>query len=93
MRQVVPRVELCLIIAMATGGALILQRWSFGLFQTGLVLMLGATLLNIAVGNLPRDASAARALLLTALILGILALVFGAGILLVPALSRMGQDS
>ncbi len=93
MRQPVPGAELTLISAMALGFVLILQPWSFGGYRVGLILMLAATVLNIAVGNLPRDAAPLRAILLAAGLLLILAAVFGIGIALVPLLAGMGQSA
>lgn len=93
MRQLVPRAEITLIGLMGIGFLLILQRWSFDLYQIGLLLVLGATVLNIAVGNLPREAPAVRALAITAGLLLVVAALFGAGILLVPLLAQMGQSS
>jgi len=91
-RNIVPRVEFTLIVVMCAGFALIAQTWSFRAYQVGLLAVIVATLLNIPVGNLPRQAGPGRALLLTALILAIVAAVFGAGILLVPALAGLGQQ-
>lgn len=87
----VPRLEFLLIALMCLGFVLIAQTWSFGVYQIGLVTVLVATLLNIAVGNLPRQASPGRALSLTLAVLVLVVLVFAAGILLVPTLARMGQ--
>jgi predicted membrane protein len=81
MRGIVPRAELVLILIMVAGFLLIVQQWSFDLFQFGLVTVMAATILNIAVGNLPRAAG---------LILLIVAAVFAAGIFLVPYLARLG---
>ncbi len=92
-RHLVARAELALIAALGLGFLLILQTWSLGLYQVGLVVMLAATLLNIAVGNLPRDASLRRALLLTAGILAIVVAVFALGIVLVPTLAQLGQSA
>lgn len=91
-RHIVPRAEFTLIALMGLGFLLILQTWSFTLYRLGLLLVLGATLLNIAVGNLPRTAPPGRALLLTGLLLLIVAAVFVVGILLVPTLTQMGQS-
>ena len=92
MRQgIVPRLEIVLIAVMCVGFLLIAQTLNFRLYQFGLLAIMAATVLNIAVGNLPREARAGRALLLTVLILAIVAAVFGIGILLVPALARLGQ--
>ncbi len=87
---IVPRAELVLILVMCAGFLLIIQQWSFPLYQIGLVTVMGATLLNIAVGNLPRAAGLGRALGLTLLLLVITAAVFVAGVLLVPYLARLG---
>jgi hypothetical protein len=88
---IVPRLEIALITVMGVGFLLIAQTWSFRVYQVGLLAIMAATILNIAVGNLPRQARPGRALLLTLLILAIVATVFGVGILLVPALARLGQ--
>jgi hypothetical protein len=88
---IVPRAELALILIMGVGFLLIVQAWSFPLYQLGLVTVMAATILNIAVGNLPRAASPGRALLLTLSILVLVVVVFGAGILLVPYLATLGR--
>jgi hypothetical protein len=91
-RQLVPRAEFTLICLMGVGFLLVLQPWSYPCYRVGLILVLGATLLNIAVGNLPRNATPVRALLLTTLILAVVAAVFVIGILLVPVFAQMGQS-
>ncbi len=90
---IVPRVEAALLSVMGLGILLVLQWWSFPLYQIGLVVLVLATLLNIAVGNLPRDASARRSLVLIAGILLLVAAVFGIGIVLVPVLAELGQSA
>jgi hypothetical protein len=90
MRGIVPRAELALILIMIVGFLFIVQQWSFGLFQIGLLTVMAATILNIAVGNLPRAAGVWQAARLTVLILCIVAAVFILGILLVPYLARLG---
>ena len=90
-RSFVPRLELALILVMAGGVLLIVQSWSFGAYQLGLLTVMAATMLNIAVGNLPRQAGPGRALALTLGILGIVAAVFGLGIVLVPYLAMLGR--
>ena len=91
MSRVIARTELVLICIMAAGFALIAQQASFGLYQVGLLTVMASTLLHIAVGNLPRSAGLGRTLVWTVAILGIVAAVFGAGILLVPLLAQMGR--
>jgi hypothetical protein len=88
---IVPRAEAALIIIMCLAVLLIAQQWSFPTYQFGLLVLMAATVLNIAVGNLPRSASAGRAVMLTGGILLIVAAVFGAGILLVPYLATLGR--
>ncbi len=87
---IVGRAELVLILVMAAGFLLIVQQWNFAAYQIGLLTVMAATVLNIAVGNLPRGAGPARALGLTLFILAIVAVVFAAGIFLVPYLARLG---
>jgi uncharacterized protein YqgC (DUF456 family) len=88
---IVPRLELALILLMCAGFLLVVQQWSFVLYQGGILTVMLAAILNIAVGNLPRQAGALRAAVLTVGILGLVAGVFLAGILLVPYLAEMGQ--
>jgi hypothetical protein len=90
-RPIVPRVEAALLLLMGVGFLLVLQWWSFALYRVGLLVVIGATLLNIAVGNLPRDAKPLRALLLTVAILLLVAAIFAVGIALVPVLASLGQ--
>jgi hypothetical protein len=90
MRGIVARAELALILIMGLGFLLIVQQWSFAGYQIGLLTVMAATILNIAVGNLPRTAGLGRSLRLTVILLSIVAAVFVAGILLVPYLARLG---
>ncbi len=85
------RAEITLMMAMLAGILMIAQRFSVDVFQWGLRLLVGATLLQITVGNLPKEASARRSLLLIALGLLIIAAVFLIGIWLVPVLSQLGR--
>lgn len=89
--RLLPRVELALIILMVLGCILIAQQWSFALYQAGLLTVIGATILNIAVGNVPRAARGWRAFGAVLIILAVTAALFIIGILLVPYLARLGQ--
>lgn len=91
MSRLIARTELALICIMAIGFVLIAQQMVFGLYQIGLLTVMASTLLHIAVGNLPRSAGLGRTLVWTAAILGIVAAVFGLGILLVPLLAQLGR--
>lgn len=85
------RVETALIFLMIVGFVLIAQTWSFKVYQIGLLTVIGATILNIAVGNVPHSARKLRALFYLLMNVAITALVFVIGIVLVPYLARLGQ--
>ncbi len=85
------RAERVLIGGMVVGIALIMQRVNLTLFKTGLSVLVVSTLLQIAVGNIPKAGSAAGSLGRIALILAVVALIFAAGVALVPALSGLGR--
>ena len=86
-----PRIELLLIVLMMAGFALIAQQWSFSLYQLGILTVIFAAILNIAVGNVPRATRGWRALGAVIIILGVTAAVVVIGILLVPYLSMLGR--
>lgn len=88
---ILPRIELLLIVLMMAGFALIAQQWSFSLYRLGLLTVIFAAILNIAVGNVPRAARRWRAFGAVIIILGVTAAVVVIGILLVPYLSRLGR--
>jgi hypothetical protein len=85
------RAERVLIGGMVLGIALIMQRSSIDLFKAGLSVLVASTLLQIAVGNIPKQGSVTGSLLRIVLILGIVALVFALGVWLVPTLSGLGR--
>lgn len=85
------RAERLLIVALLVAIGMVAQRYSIEIYRYGLILLVGATLLQIAVGNLPKDASFVTSLPLIALFLCIIAAVFGIGILLTPFLSQLGR--
>lgn len=85
------RIERVLIVGMVAGIALIMQRYNLLLFQAGLLILVASTLMQIAVGNIPKAGGVASSLARILLILAIVALIFGIGIALVPTLSRLGR--
>ena len=87
----VERLERGLILVLLTAIALIAQPFDIRLYRTGLLILVAATLLQIAVGNLPKDAPPGRALLRIAAILGVVAAVFALGIALTPFLAQLGR--
>lgn len=85
------RAEIILIGVLALGFVLIAQQASMALYQIGLGLVIIATFLEIAVGNVPIEASVGKALRLIVLFLAIIAGVFALGIFLVPYLTALGR--
>ena len=85
------RLETTLILGLVIGILLIAQRYNLTLYKVGLSILVLSTLLQIAVGNLKKDASAGRSLYFIAKVLVVVAVVFGVGILLVPYFSVMGR--
>ena len=85
------RAERVLILAMI-GGILViaLSPRVLWMYQAGLGLLITATFLQIAVGNVPKHFGFVASVRRILLILGIVVLVFGAGIVLVPLLSGLG---
>lgn len=85
------RAETFLILALAAGILLIAQRYSLMLYKVGLSILVTATLLQIAVGNLRKDASVGYSLLFILMVLAIIAAVFAIGIFLVPHFAQLGR--
>ena len=85
------RLERVLIAVLLLAIALIAQPFDIRLYRIGLLVLVGATLLQIAVGNLPAEAGPGRSLMLIAMILAVVAAVFGLGIALTPFLSQLGR--
>jgi hypothetical protein len=92
VRRTIPeQAERVLIAGMLVGIVLIVQRSSFDLFQWGLGLLVGSTLLQIAVGNIPKDGRLLSSVVRIVVILALVALVFMIGIWLTPVLYRLGR--
>ena len=85
------RLERVVIAALLLAIALIAQPLDIRLYRVGLLILVGATLLQIAVGNLPKDAGPGRSLAIIGAILLAVAGVFGLGIALTPFLSQLGR--
>jgi len=85
------RLETIMILALAAGILLIAQRYSLLLYKVGLSILVVATFLQIAVGNLRKDASIGRSLLFILMVLAIAAAVFALGIVLVPYFAQLGR--
>lgn len=87
----IERAESVLIATIFVGILFVAQQYSLHLFRFGLVLLVCGTLLQIAVGNVPRHLGMAASLLRVGIILGIVVIVFSIGILLVPYLAQLGR--
>jgi len=85
------RAERVLITALLVAIAMIAQQVSIQVYRWGLLLLVGATLLQIAVANLPRDCTPREGIVMTAGILAAIAGVFGVGILIAPYLTQLGR--
>ena len=85
------RLETTLIFGLVIGILLIAQRYNLTLYKVGLSILVLSTLLQIAVGNLKKDASAGRSLWFIAKVLVVVAAIFGLGIVLVPYFSQLGR--
>lgn len=79
------------MVGLLAGILLIAQRYNLTLYRVGLSVLVVSTLLQIAVGNLRKDASAGRSLVFIAGILLVIAAVFAAGIGLVPFFAQLGR--
>ncbi len=90
-RRPLVRLERAIVVALLFSFALLAQPVQFFLYEAGLLLLITATVVQIAVGNVPEDSGmrgVLRGLALTVAIFGGLVLV---GILLVPSLMRLGR--
>jgi len=80
-----------LLIVLVIGGLLIVQSLSMRAYQVGLLLVVGAALLEIGAGNIPPDATFGKSLAIIVFSLVMVGIVFGFGIALVPRLVAMGK--
>ncbi|MCQ0986680.1 hypothetical protein [Jiella marina] len=85
------RLEITLILCLVTGFVLIAQRYNLMFYKVGLSVLVVSTLLQIAVGNLRKDASPLGALFFIGKVLVVIACIFTAGILLVPTFAQLGR--
>lgn len=85
------RAESLLMISILVGIALVAQPFSVIVFRIGLVVLVAATLLQIAVGNVPKHLDAGPSIVRIVIILAIVAAMFGLGILLVPYFAQLGR--
>lgn len=85
------RAELVLIVAMLLGIILVAQRWSLVVYHIGLSVLVAATFLQIAVGNVPKHLGFVATAVRVVFILALIVALFSLGILLVPYLAHLGR--
>lgn len=85
------RLEALLIAGMLVGILLVAQRFSVTVFRAGLVLLVASTLLQIAIGNVPKHLGFAATTIRVILIVALIAILFCLGIVLVPYFAQLGR--
>jgi hypothetical protein len=90
-RPFAARLQQALVLAMLLSFLLIAQQWSKLGYQLGLVLLVAAALVQVVFGNVAPETGFGRSMKLLALGLVVVAMVFGLGFLLTPALVNLGR--
>jgi len=80
-----------LIILLITSFVMITQQFNETIYRMGFLLLIASTFVQIAFGNLPPEANFKQSITLTAIVFGIIAIVFGLGIFLAPHLVNLGR--
>ncbi len=84
-------IQQILLTILVIGGVLIVQQFNKQLYQLGLLLVIGAALLEIGAGNIPANANFRFSITLLLISLVIVGAVFSLGIILVPFLVALGK--
>jgi hypothetical protein len=85
------KLQIVLLGGMVLAFLLIAQNLSADVYHYGLLLLIGASLLQVVAGNIPPQAGFISTLVRLLIGLAIVATVFLGGILLVPYLAQLGQ--
>ena len=85
------RLQTILIGLLLLGMVLIAQQSNRDVYTAGMLLLIGATLIQIPFGNVPPQSSFGQSMKYLAIGLAILATVFGISIMIVPSLLRLGR--
>ena len=80
-----------LVILLAVSFAMITQQYNETLYRLGFLLLIASTFVQIVFGNLPPEADFKQSIKFTAVVFGIIAIVFGLGIFLAPHLVNLGR--
>jgi hypothetical protein len=87
------QLQIILLGGMILAFLLIAQNQSVDVYQYGLLLLIGFSLLQVVAGNIPPQTGVIGTLIRLLLGLVIVAAVFGIGIILVPYLAELGRGS
>jgi hypothetical protein len=87
------QLQIILLGGMILAFLLIAQNQSVDVYQYGLLLLIGFSLLQVVAGNIPPQTRVVGTLIRLLLGLVIVAAVFGIGIVLVPYLAELGRGS
>ena len=85
------RMQIIVIVSMIVSFALIIQKVNMALYQIGLLLLIVSALSQMAFGNMPPEADFKVGKKIMIIAYGIVACVFGLGILLAPVLIKIGR--
>ncbi len=85
------RMQTILIGLLLLGMVLIAQQSNRDIYKAGMLLLIGATLIQIPFGNIPPESTFGQSMKYLAIGLVILASVFGISILIVPYLLQLGR--
>ena len=80
-----------IVILLALSFAMITQQFNETIYRLGFLLLIASTFVQIVFGNLPPEANFKQSLKFTAIVFGIIAIVFGLGIFLAPHLVNLGR--
>lgn len=80
-----------LIILLVISFAMITQQFYESIYRAGFLLLIASTFVQIAFGNLPPEANFKQSIKLTAVVFGIIVIIFGLGIFLAPHLVNLGR--
>ncbi len=80
-----------LVVLLIVSFAMITQQFNETIYRLGFLLLIASTFVQIVFGNLPPEANFRQSIKFTAIVFGIIAIVFGLGIFLAPHLVNLGR--
>lgn len=90
-RPFAARVHIVLVILMLAGIVMIGQQLSMQIYQFGLIVLVSATIVQIAFGNIPPNFDFRRSMKLFWPFMGIILIVFVISFLATPLLYALGR--